>query len=216
MRGEVERSRSVVIGDAIDIDCRSTPGYAVVGVPSVIRVVPRTAAYVDVSRTGVTLLIGKAVGVATIVLIVEIVVRVAVDHHVVASATQLYACIATTINIEVLQNVVLAFLHPNAFVSGIADGEVLEMQVVATHLDAIRLVGLLAEVDDGLAVTVTLNGNELVGGTLAVDAERVLQVVLSAQQIKVVSPACSLPMTVLLSSPGDSRVYLLPEPVGDT
>ena len=187
MAGEVELFRTVVVGDTVDINRRRATGHASVRVPSVVAIAPCATSDVDVSRTGIALFVGESVGIATLVLIVEILVRVAVDDHVVATASQLNAGIATAVNIKVLKYVVLSIFYPDAFVSGVTDGDVLEVQIAASHLNAILFVGLLTEVDNGLAVTISLNGDEFVGSAFAVDGERALQVVLSAQQIEVVA-----------------------------
>ena len=80
--------RTVAVADAVLDGCAAIVcGGVSVEVPAIIRVVPGTTATIGVSTT-IILLVGKAVSVATEVgsfytleLIVEIIVRVAVDDH---------------------------------------------------------------------------------------------------------------------------------------
>ena len=168
---EVEGGRAVVVGDAVDVGRGCAVGDALEGVPAVVGVVPRAATDVDVARTGIALLVGKTVGVAAIVLIVEVVVGIAVDDHVVASAAQLDAGIAAAVDVELLEDVVASAFHPDALVARIADGEPSDVEIAATDLDGICFQGLVAEVEDGSCTFSGGNENHLVGGSAAVDAQ---------------------------------------------
>ena len=184
---QIELGTPIVIGDAVDIDGRSTIGYALIRVPPVVAITPGAAAYIHIARTGIALLIGKAVGIATLVLIIEVIMRVAVYHRVVTATAQLYAAIATAVHIEMLQYAVLGALEPDALLAGIADGDIANVQILTAHLDAVRAKSLTSEIDDGLGAIGRRNRYHVRGIALALNLQGRSEVVLPIGKIKYIA-----------------------------
>ena len=161
--GHVVVCRSVLVADAV-LDDGIGIAHALEEVPSVVAVAPCAAADIVVSGSG-ELLVCKTVGIATKIsgtaahrLVVEIIVGIAVENGVVATILHLDTRVATTIDIEILDEVITAVVD-QAVLSGITDGKTLDMNILSvggdTNTDIITAghfasIGLCAEIENRL------------------------------------------------------------------
>ena len=109
-----------MIGDTVDIDRRGAISHSLEGIPTIVGVIPCTTTNIDIPWAGVALFVGKAISISTIILIIEIIMGVTIDHHVMATTTQLDARITTAIDFQILQNIILTFFYPDALIARIA------------------------------------------------------------------------------------------------
>ena len=117
MIGKIKTGRTIIIGNTINIYGGRPISNALIRIPAIVGVIPRTTTDIDITRTGIALLIGKAIGITTIILIIEVIVRITIDDHIMTTTTQLDARITATIYLEILKNVILTLFYPNAFIT---------------------------------------------------------------------------------------------------
>ena len=117
MIGKIKTGRTITIGNTIDINGRRAISDALIRIPAIIGIIPGTTTDIDVTRASIALLIGKAIGIATIILIIEVIVGIAIDDHVMTATTQLDTRITATVDLEILKDVVLALFYPDTLIA---------------------------------------------------------------------------------------------------
>ena len=130
--------RTVCIANAV-LNDRLAATHALEEIPSVIAVVPCAATDIVVSCSG-KLLVGKTICIAAEVgcasghsLIVKVIMTIHIQDDVVSSLFHLAACIGTSVDVEVLKEVVTAVID-EVVLTRIAEREVLHVQVRARVL----------------------------------------------------------------------------------
>ena len=202
--GHVVVGHAVLVANTI-LDDGVGRAHTLEEIPPVIGVVPRAATDIVVSGTG-KLLVGKAVGVASKIgntacscsLVVEIIVGIAVKDSVVATTFHLDTRVATTIDIEILDEVITAVVD-QAVLSGITDGKTLDVNILGvcrdTETDIIATgyfaaIRLCAEIEDRcLSGKGTDEGTLVLRKTVLVGADCLLaiQPIFTAEQVECVS-----------------------------
>jgi hypothetical protein len=191
MLANVVLLRTIAVADAVLYDCSAIISSGVcVEVPSVVGVVPCATAAVGVS-TAVVLLVGETVGVASEVgcvdaleLIVEVIVRVAVEDKVAMTVLHLDACISVTVNVEILENAVGTDVEESVLAS-VAYGDTFYIHIVGLNHDAAFAVFLLAEIEDRLFVLVCHDNCAVVlESVFVLDVNGVFQVILTSAAIQ--------------------------------
>ena len=139
MLAHVVIRRTVLVTDTM-LDDGVGVADALEEIPAVIAVIPCAATDIVVSRSG-ELFVGKTVGIAAEIsrraghgLVVKIIVRIDILDDVIAAVLHLTAGVGRAVYVEVLKQAVRTFVV-EVVLSGIAQREVLDMQVGAGVLD---------------------------------------------------------------------------------